>query len=151
MYIRWKTQRKHPAWAKPGVRITTYVKNEPATFTMGNNGFLLLVAQLVECQRVNGKPRQHVVAHLVGIAEYELDDALMRSAFWTQVLARLAGVYLTPQQRETVLAQIARRVPRPSARELAGHATVRHLRALQPSERLYWMRSPAGWRLARRQ
>ncbi len=151
MYVRWKTQRKQPAWARPGVRIVTYVKNKPVTFTMGADGFVLHVAQLVECRREHGHPRQHVVAHLGGIAEWALDNALVRSAFWAQVLTRLAGVSLTHEQREAVLAQIAARVPLPLAREQNGHATVRRRRALQPSERLYWTHTPAaGWRLARR-
>lgn len=112
--------------------------------------YALYVAQLVECRRANSQPRQVVIAHLASLDEYELDNALIRSAFWAQVTEKLAGVQLLREQRQAVLSQIAARVPQPSARERAGHAMVRQRRAVQPSERLYWMRSPAGWRLARR-
>jgi hypothetical protein len=84
----------------------------------------LLTATLVESRRVDGQPRQRVVAYLGAIREArardpELPDLQFR--FWTQVSARLDRLAnrLSPEQRAAIEARLAERVSRPTAEEAA--------------------------------
>jgi hypothetical protein len=78
----------------------------------------VLIAQLVESRRIDGKPRKRVRAHL-GTCREQVDT--LRHRFWfyercDQVLDRLA---LAPDDRAKVEAQLAARMPRPSEEERA--------------------------------
>jgi hypothetical protein len=78
----------------------------------------VLIAQLVESERVNGKPRKFYLAHL-GTCREPVDT--LRHRFWfyehcDQVLDRLT---LTPENRAKVDAQLAARIRPPSDAERA--------------------------------
>ncbi len=73
----------------------------------------LLTAVLVECRRVDGKPRQRTVAYLAGIRErFVGKNAWQHDRFWSRVDTRLDELALDPQTRATIEASIAARVPR---------------------------------------
>jgi hypothetical protein len=78
-------------------------------------------AQLVEMRRVNGQPRQRVVAHLATIDEATMVSFDTRRAFWDAVRDRLeqlrqAGV-IDETQRDKIDARLARTVPHPTQEE----------------------------------
>jgi hypothetical protein len=78
----------------------------------------VLIAQLVESKRVDGKPRKRVRAHL-GTCREPVDT--LRHRFWfyercDRVLDRLA---LAPNDRAKIETQLAVRIPRPSEEERA--------------------------------
>jgi hypothetical protein len=78
-------------------------------------------AQLVEMRRVNGQPRQRVVAHLATIDEATMVSFDTRRTFWDVVRHRLdqlrqAGV-IDEMQQDTIDATLARTVPPPTQEE----------------------------------
>lgn len=78
-------------------------------------------AQLVEMRRVNGQPRQRVVAHLATIDEATMVSFDTRRAFWDVVRNRLdqlrqAGV-IDEMQQDKIDATLARTVPHPTQEE----------------------------------
>ncbi len=73
----------------------------------------LLTAVLVESRRVNGSPRQRVVAYLGGIREAYVDEReRAHRAFWRGVDDRLDELELDPETRARVEASVESRVRR---------------------------------------
>jgi hypothetical protein len=94
MYIRWQHRRRK------------FWNGETTTHWS---------AILVESKRVNGKPRQHHIAHIVGFDENPINEYRV----WDTVdacLDRLAN-QITPAEREQIEAGIAKKVPRPTPEE----------------------------------
>ena len=90
-----------------------------------------LAAVLVDTERADGRARQRFVKYLGTIRESFValsaiaDERVRRRAkdqkvrFWQRVSKTLAGMDLTPEDRERIEATIALRVPRFSAEEQA--------------------------------
>jgi hypothetical protein len=78
-------------------------------------------AQLVEIRRVNGQPRQRVVAHLATIDEATMVSFDTRRAFWDVVRNRLEQLRQTgvidERQQDKIEATLARTVPPPTQEE----------------------------------
>ncbi len=73
----------------------------------------LLTAVLVECRRVDGQPRQQVVAYLGGIREAYIDKwERHHRAFWRGVDERLDELGLDAGTRARIEASVAARVRR---------------------------------------
>ena len=73
----------------------------------------LFTAVLVECRRVDGKPRQRVIAYLGGIREAYVDEREREHrAFWEGVDERLDELGLDPETRARVEASVESRVRR---------------------------------------
>ncbi len=90
MYVRWRSRPR------------TRLPRSP-----------LLTAVVVACRRVNGKPRQRVVAYLAGIREKFIGEhERQHEKFWNRVDARLDELALDPATRANIEASIAARVPR---------------------------------------
>lgn len=82
----------------------------------------LLCAELVESRRVDGAPRQRILAYLGGIREGRIEVALGRHInFWRGVTRRLddLGDGLKPGERERVEEALAKRVRRVTDAERA--------------------------------
>lgn len=94
---------------------------------------LTLSAYLVKSVRVDGKPRQKVVAFLASTRQFQLDcpytqgeakayrNRSARYQFWKQVNARLGELVLTEEETQTVSAQLAQVVPPLSEEELRAY------------------------------
>ena len=73
----------------------------------------LLTAVLVESRRVDGKPRQRVIAYLGGIREAHIDEReRQHRAFWRSVDVHLDALGLDPETRARVEASVESRVRR---------------------------------------
>ncbi len=73
----------------------------------------LITAELVECRRVDGKPRQRLLAYLGGIREAYVDEREGKHrAFWRGVDERLDTLGLDPETRARVEASVESRVRR---------------------------------------
>ena len=73
----------------------------------------LLTAVLVESRRVDGKPRQRVVAYLGGIREAHVDEReRAHRTFWRGVDDRLDALGLDAEARARVEASVESRVRR---------------------------------------
>ena len=75
----------------------------------------LLCAELVECRRVKGEPRQRIIAYLGGIREGCIEIVLGRHVrFWQDVAQRLDFLDddLTTEERERIETALAKRVRR---------------------------------------
>jgi hypothetical protein len=113
VYVRWKTARRRPKWAAPGVPITMPGK----TTILGDEGVVTHSVQLVESYRnADGRPRQRVLLHLGTIAEYAVDDPTAQAMFWDAATHQLqvSLSWLTKQQLEAVIHQLAILVPPPT-------------------------------------
>jgi hypothetical protein len=110
MYVRWKRRvRAH----KP--KRVGYWTRDPAP------PHVTRAAQLVEMRRVNGQPRQRVVAHLATIDEATMVSFDTRRVFWDVIHDRLdqlrrAGV-IDETQQDKIDATLARTVPHPTQEE----------------------------------
>jgi hypothetical protein len=110
MYVRWKRRvRAH----KP--KRVGYWTRDPAP------PHVTRTAQLVESRRVDGQPRQRVVAHLATIDEATMVSFDTRRAFWDVIRDRLdqlrrAGV-IDETQQDKIDATLARTVPPPTQEE----------------------------------
>ena len=90
MYLRWQRRRRARRGKSP-----------------------LVTAVLVESRRVDGKPRQRVVAYLGGIREAYVDEREgEHRAFWRGVDDRLDALGLDPATRARVEASVESRVRR---------------------------------------
>ena len=114
MYVRWKRRvRAH----KPK-RVGNWMRDAaPPHVTRA--------AQLVEMRRVNGQPRQRVVAHLATIDEAAMVSFDSRRTFWDVIRERLdqlrrAGV-IDETQQDKIVATLARTVPHPTQEEWNAH------------------------------
>ena len=86
-------------------------------------GSPLLTAILVECRRIENRPRQRTVAYLGSIREGCIESTLARHVkFWLGVTERLdqLGDAITPGERERIEAALAKRVRRVTDAEHAG-------------------------------
>lgn len=113
MFVRWKNRRCKD-WRDWHGRVDQ-------TFS----------AYLVKSVRVNGKPRQKVIAFLASVREFALDcpwtsgeekircNRTARALFWEQVEARLAQIALMEENRQEVTASLTRVVPQLTAEEHA--------------------------------
>ena len=101
MYVKWQKKRRSKAWHSRGD---------------------LLTATLVECRRVDGKPRQQVVSYL-GSVRLELIEShrIHHLYFWDAVSERLDRLEgrLDDKVRRRIEAALARRVAKPTARQRA--------------------------------
>jgi hypothetical protein len=110
MYVRWKRRVRAHQPKRVG-----YLMRDPAP------PHVTRAAQLVVSRRVNGQPRQRVVAHLATIDEATMVSFETRRAFWDAIRDRLeqlrrAGVIDETQQDE-IDATLARTVPPPTQEE----------------------------------
>src|SRR5579864_9453945 len=82
---------------------------------MGRAGDITLVAQLVENKRIEGKPRQKVLAYLYHIKQSELASVTTRYYFWYNVARELKQDYvltrLTSEQRRAIIEALQKTVP----------------------------------------
>ena len=92
MYLRWQ------------YRVRPRNKQQPS-----------LVAVLLESRRVNGRPRQRLVAYLGSIRRDDIGTLSGRSRFWAGADARLAG--FTSEDRGRFVRALEDLVPRPTAEE----------------------------------
>ncbi len=91
MFVRWQRRRR-----------VRWRKSSP-----------LLTAVLVQSRRVDGNPRQRVVAYLGGIREAYVDERESEHrAFWLSVDAHLDELGLDPETRAKVEASVEARVRR---------------------------------------
>jgi hypothetical protein len=117
MFVRWKIRVPWRAWYKD--------------FPWRNPG-MSFSAVLVRSERVNGKPRQKIVAYLGHIKEKNLDSKAQRLYFWESVDRPLDALVLSPAERQQIEEEILQRVDRP-AREVVEREkqeTLDKLRAL---------------------
>ncbi len=95
------------------------------------DGSPLLMAVLVESHRVDGKPRQRVVAYLAGIRERfvgEREDK--HDEFWRSVDAHLDALGLDAETRARIEASIAKRVARVTTKSRAEYESMMTSREL---------------------
>ena len=81
-----------------------------------------MTAVLVECRRIDDRPRQRTVAYLGSIREGGIKSTLARLVkFWLGVTERLdqLGDAITPEERERIEAALAKRVRRVTVAERA--------------------------------
>ena len=79
-------------------------------------GSPLLTAVLVECRRINGRPRQSTVGYLGSIRERHVGKtAREHFRFWACVDDRLDELWLDTVTRLSIEASVAARVPRITA------------------------------------
>ena len=100
MYVRWQIKRR----------------SEKPLNVWGSD---LLTATLVESRRVNGKPRQRVIAYLGSIREkcaQTPEHVNHQLGFWNSVGAKLDGLanQITPDERARIEAKLAARVRIPT-------------------------------------
>lgn len=98
MYVRWKSRMTTKGRMPTGVRS--------------------LSAVLVESHRVNGKPKQKIVAYLGTIHEDKTEYHFRRQAFWESADQTLAGV-TNDQQRLAIEMKLLEKVKRPTTESLA--------------------------------
>ena len=108
MYLRWKRRELRRTWER-------------------NDGWAphRLEAAVVSSRRIEGTPRQEVVAYLGSIREEDTGDVVARAAFWETAGPRIAGLGLPDDERARVEAAIEDRVPRPDDDERAAAAELR--------------------------
>ena len=104
MYVRWK-KRLLPAVPY----VNHYTKEEPPQ-PRSEQERLVLDAVLVESRRVDGKPRQRVIAHLASIPSASLWDPTRRCYFWEQVRDRLRDLDLPADSHASIEAKLAETV-----------------------------------------
>jgi hypothetical protein len=97
MYVRWN--KKERGWGRR--------KND------------FLYAVLVESRRIDGKPRQKIIAYLASIEEKDIKkDPFRREIFWKAVTKNIESLSLSPEIREKIEESIMQRVSRPTENEL---------------------------------
>ena len=99
MYVRWQSRARKRRGGSP-----------------------LLTAVLVECRRIDGRPRQRTVAYLGSIREGGIKSTLARHVkFWLGVTERLdqLGDAITPEEHESIEVALAKRVRRVTDAERA--------------------------------
>jgi hypothetical protein len=81
-------------------------------------------AQLVTSERVNGQPRQRVIAYLGSYQDTPMPAnwvGRMHFDFWRTAERRLAEVGVSDTDKARIRAALAKRVPRPTAAEVAAY------------------------------
>jgi hypothetical protein len=99
MYVRWKRRARKR--------------------TLAGESTQLLTATLVESRRVDGKPRQHIVAYLGSIHDVQLKYPLPSERFWRAASNRLDALGLHDVERTVIEAALSEVVPRPQPEEVA--------------------------------
>lgn len=94
MFVRWKRRAKSRR-----KRLT---------------GETALSAYLVSSERVEGKPRQRVVAYLGSIRENATHYVGHQMGFWEAAAPTLDRLELDPETRSAVEASLTRKVPKPT-------------------------------------
>lgn len=106
MYVRWKKR------ALPAIPYAAnYTRNDPPQPEGERAGWYAI---LVESRRVDGKPRQRVIAHLGGIHREDLDNPREQYYFWRQVHKRLLGLNIPADVRDRIDETLIKTVPYPS-------------------------------------
>ena len=101
MYVKWQTKRRSKAW-----------------YSRGD----LLTATLVECHRIDGRPRQKVVSYLGSVRLDFVDQHLVHHLhFWDSVSERLdrMGERIDTATRRRIERKLSERVTRPNATQRA--------------------------------
>ena len=89
-------------------------------------GSPLLTAVLVECRRVDGKPRQRTVGYFAGIRErFVGEHEREHRRFWAKVDERLDELELDPDTRAMIEASVESRVRRVTPENKAEFDAVR--------------------------
>jgi len=106
MFVRWKKRKLTRAWHK-------------------HRGDIVLCAQLVECRRVDGKPRQKVIKYLGSIHDYGRDTSGHQLGFWDTADRALGELTLDAAARREVEAALLAKVPRPTPAHYEGREAAR--------------------------
>jgi len=101
MFVRWTSRARRtsefgPDWEEPDVHHR---------------------AILVEAVRIDGKPRQRHVAHLVGFTESRAQTAHRRVNLWDEISERLDKLGDGITDRDKVEAAVTIKLPKPTAAE----------------------------------
>jgi hypothetical protein len=103
MFVRWsRRSRAYTAWG--------HLDKEPHR---------TVIAQLVESRRIDGKPKQRILAHLGTCCE-PVAEIKHRHWFYTACDKALASIDLSDDDRINIAAQLAARLPRPTEEEITG-------------------------------
>jgi hypothetical protein len=97
-----------------------------------------LSAVLVECVRIDGKPRQQIVAYIGSIRRRVIEQGLELDyeLFWERVAAKLDRLDLSRAERRVIEAKLEEIVPNPvEAANRQHEADLRKLRQLVASRR----------------
>lgn len=79
----------------------------------------LLIAQLIESKRIDGKPRQKVIAYLGSIHLNDINRARTRLTFWRSAQAAFRKAHLTNAQKHTIDGLLQTRVAKPTPEQVA--------------------------------
>ena len=113
MFVRWKKRKLKSHWHP-------------------RQGNVVLSAQLVECKRVDGKPRQNVIKYLGSIWGHVCDAEGRQSSFWRTADRALDELALDAGARRKIEGRLLETVPRPSLAYYAGCAAVKAAVARDP-------------------
>jgi hypothetical protein len=77
------------------------------------NGQFSLRAEVVKSyrDRISGEPRNKLVAYLGSIREKRLNNPIARAYFWLDVNTKIARLYITATEKESLRFQLKARVP----------------------------------------
>jgi hypothetical protein len=103
MFVRWKTRIPQRPWYKDFPH-----RNPGKSFS----------AELVRSERVDGKPRQKIVAYLGHMKEKHLAVPLRRYHFWEGVDRQLAALVLSPAGRQRIEERLSAVVARATVEEV---------------------------------
>lgn len=126
MYVRWKKQKRSKK--EHGVY---FDKSYPHPRPKEVEAYLL-TAYLVENTRIDGKPRQKILAYLGSIIDVKIANMGARNRFWENVKTHLKEVKLDRDQKAAIVQKIAQRIPKVSDDEWN---KIQHTMALHPSSR----------------
>jgi len=90
----------------------------------------LLVAHLVESKRIDGKPRQKVLAYLGSIRVNRLTTSEDQLHFWRHAQAAFKKAKLTSEQKQAMDVLLLRRVAKPSPEMIADIDYIREHKAV---------------------
>jgi hypothetical protein len=100
MFVRWKKRKS--------------VDKQPG-HQLWKAGELTYSAELVESYRLNGKPRQKVIAFLGSIKQSELASVTSRYYFWHHLMTEKMKEYplrtLPPKQQHAIFEALQKQVP----------------------------------------
>ena len=99
MFVRWQTRSK-----------TQHRRSEHWAAILASN------------TRINGKPTHHHIAYLGGITKADAKDIARRIQFWDKATEQLDRLRVAAEERRTITAALAARVPRPTKTELKRHS-----------------------------
>ena len=103
MFVRWKTRVPWRAFYKDFPH-----RNPGKSFS----------AVLVRSERIDGEPRQRIVAYLGHIKEEYLDSKAQRLYFWEGVDRQLNALTFSPEERQRIEEQLRAVVTRPTPEEV---------------------------------